>query len=104
MNILRGHRERRARLQQAMDNLESLHEEMYALWERFMALRDGDKGRESRPKQKQIHSEIASLTEKILNQRREVFGEVSRVSELNINSRVESILLSSPAEPHEVAA
>lgn len=104
MEKLREHRGRSTQLREGMDVLESLHEQKYALWHRFIGLRDGPERDERLPELEQIHSEIADLGEKILAKRREMFGTVSRVSELDIISRVESILLSSPAEPQEAAA
>lgn len=98
--VLAAHRDRVARLGEALEHLEAMHEEAYQTWDRIVKLADSDE--EDRYEQLDaLHDAAHALADRIARLREEAFGSISREAALRLTATVESIrpelLFSEPA-------
>lgn len=100
--VLAAHRERVARLSDALERLEALHDEAYQLWDRIVRLAARDDP-ERYEKLTDLHDAAYSLAEQITHVREETFGNISREASLRLTAQVESVrpgqVSSEPAAP-----
>lgn len=99
MSVLEAHRARVGALNDAMNRLNAMHEEAYALWDRIVALAEGD-APDRREQLDALHDESYALADRIARLRAETFGDVSRETQLLLTNAVESVPLpTNHAEP-----
>lgn len=89
MSVLAAHRERVASLNEAMAQLQRMHEQAYELWNRIVQV-----NRSQAPDRQQqldaLYDESYALAERTARLREETFGEISHESRLRLTSSAES--------------
>jgi hypothetical protein len=89
MSVLAAHRERVASLNEAMQQLQRMHDEAHDLWCRIVQASQGN----ALHRQQQIdamHDEAYALADRITRLREQTFGEISHEARLLLTSSVES--------------
>jgi hypothetical protein len=89
MSILSAHRERVAALGAAMNELQGLHDQAFALWNRIVEVRRGN-APERHQQLDTLHDEAYALADRITSRREEAFGEISQEARLRLTASVES--------------
>jgi hypothetical protein len=88
-DVLDAHRQRVTALNEAMQRLERMHDEGYALWQRAVQLAEGH-APDRQAELDAVHDEAYALAERIARLREETFGSISHEARLLLTSTVES--------------
>ncbi len=91
MDVLRRHQEQRQKMGGQFDELLSLHEQLYQLWEEIVHLQNEDEYSRDLKDLEAQHARTMEIAGRILQVRNEAFGGVNYLSELDIISKVDSM-------------
>lgn len=96
MSVLEAHRARVAALSDALERMQSMHDDAYNLWNEVVQLAESD-APERRERLDALHDQSYALADRIARLREETFGSISAEAQLMLTSSVESVPL--PREP-----
>lgn len=88
--VLAAHRERVARLGDALEHLEAMHDEAYDIWDHIVRLADSDDP-ERHEKLDALHDAAQALADRIARLREDTFGSISRDASLRLAAQAESV-------------